>query len=105
MQATHPVAVTIPHQLGKDEARRRVKAGLERVCARYPAELKVAEEKWVGDHMSFRVALLGQNTTGTIDFADAELRVNVALSWLMAHQAGDAEAMIKKEGAAMLAAA
>ena len=102
MPGTHPIAVIVLHALTKDEALQRVKAGLERVVARYPAHLTIGEQKWSGDRLTFRVAVLGQTTTGTIDVGEREVRADVALSWLMAHQAGVAEAIIRREGAAML---
>jgi putative polyhydroxyalkanoate system protein len=102
MSGTHPISVELQHRLGKDEALQRLKSGLARLVAKYPAELAVGEEKWTGDGLQFRVAILGQTTTGAIKVGERDVRVDVALSWLMAHQAGAAEAMIKREGAAML---
>jgi hypothetical protein len=103
MSGTHPIAVTLVHSLDKEEAVRRIKSGLARVRAKYPAELTVGEETWDKDRLAFRVAVLGQTTTGTIKVNERDVRVDVALSWLMAHQAGVAEALIRREGAAMLA--
>jgi hypothetical protein len=102
MQGTHPISVTLAHSLSKAEALARLKAGLDRLRARYPAEAKVGEEVWTGDNLKFRVAVLGQTTTGTIAVGDKEVNVDVALSWLMAHQADAAVAFIRREGAAML---
>jgi hypothetical protein len=96
------VSVTLPHRLSRDEALRRVKAGLDRVRAQYPAQLKVGEEKWEGARLTYRVAVLGQTVTGTIEVRDSEVKVEAQLTWLFAHQAGPAETMIKEQGAAML---
>jgi Putative polyhydroxyalkanoic acid system protein (PHA_gran_rgn) len=96
------VVVTIPHRLGRAEALRRVKAGLEEARKRYAAQLKVAEENWEGDRLRFRVAVLGQSLTGAIDIADDSVRTEVTLTWLMGHQVKPAEALIEKEGRAML---
>jgi hypothetical protein len=97
-----PVVVTIPHRHDKAEATRRIKAGIEDVCARYPAQLKVAEQNWDGDVLRFRAAVLGQTITGTIDVADDRVRTEVALTWLMGHLVKPAEALIKREGELML---
>jgi hypothetical protein len=99
---THLVTVTLPHSLGRDEALRRVKAGLDRVRKQYPAQLVVAAENWNGERLTYRVAVLGQTTTGSIDIGEREVRVVAELSWLIAYQAPAAEALIRKEGAAML---
>jgi hypothetical protein len=93
-----PIVVTIPHQHGKAEAARRVRAGLDDARVRYPAQLKVAEESWDGDRYRFRVAVLGQPVTGTIDVADDHVRTEVQLTWLMGHWVKPAEALIRQEG-------
>ena len=98
------VVVTIPHRHGKEEATRRIKAGLAEARTRYAAELKVAEEHWDGDRLCFRAAVLGQSITGTINVADAEVRAEAKLTWLMGHQVKPAEALIKREGDRMLEA-
>jgi hypothetical protein len=97
-----PVVVTIPHRHGKAEATRRIKAGIEDIRARYPAQLKIAEENWESDRLRFRAAVLGQTITGTIDVADQEVRTEVVLTWLMGHLVKPAEALIKREGELIL---
>ena len=49
-----PLVVSIPHRLGREEASRRLKAGLTRAASSVPV-LKVDEERWDGDRMVFRV--------------------------------------------------
>jgi Putative polyhydroxyalkanoic acid system protein (PHA_gran_rgn) len=93
-----PIVVNLPHGHGRAEAVRRVKAAIEEARARYPAELKVAEENWDGDRLRFRVALLGQSVTGSIDVADDQVRAEVLLTWLMGHLVQPAEALIRQEG-------
>src|SRR3954447_26188769 len=57
-QMPTPLVVSIPHRLGREEARRRLQAGLTRAAATVPV-LKVDEERWDGDRMIFRVRALG----------------------------------------------
>ena len=40
-----PLIVSIPHRLGREEATRRLKAGLTRAATSIPV-LKVDEERW-----------------------------------------------------------
>jgi hypothetical protein len=98
-----PVVVVIAHRHGKAEATRRIKAGLEDVRTRYAAKLKVAEEKWEGGRLTFRVAVLGQTVVGAIDVADDNARAEAKLTWFMAHLVKPAEEIIRQEGAKMLA--
>ena len=98
-----PIIVVIPHSHGRAEATRRIKAGLDEARARYAAKLKVAEEAWDGDRLTFRVAALGQPVTGTIDVGDDNVRAEVKLSWFWGHMVKPAEALIRAEGEQMLA--
>jgi hypothetical protein len=97
-----PIVVVIPHSHGKAEAARRIKAGIEDARSRYAAKFQVAEEAWEGDRLNFRIALLGQPCTGTIEIGDDSARAEVKLSWYAGHMAKPAEAFIQQEGARLL---
>jgi len=98
-----PIVVVIPHRHGKAEATRRIKAAIDDARTGYAAKFKVAEEAWEGDRLSFRIALLGQPCTGTIEVGDDNARAEVTLSWYSAHMAKPAEAFIQQEGSRILA--
>ena len=68
-----PLVVSIPHRLGREEATRRLKAGLTRAAVSIPV-LKVDEERWEGDHMVFRLRAMGQPASGHLDIADDHVR-------------------------------
>src|SRR5262245_7923995 len=65
-----PVIVSIPHRLGKEEARRRIETGLGGVRTHFASVLTVQEEVWSGDNLAFRASLLNQQTSGTIAVTD-----------------------------------
>lgn len=96
-----PLVVSIPHRLGREEALRRLKAGLTRAAASVPV-LKVDEERWEGDRMIFRVHALGQVAAGHIDVADDHVRLEVTLPWLLQRFAEVAQAVIKHRGNRLL---
>jgi hypothetical protein len=96
-----PLVVSIPHRLGREEARRRLQAGLTRAAASVPV-LKVDEEKWDGDRMTFRVRALGQAAAGHVDVEDAHVRVEVTLPWLLQRFADAAQNAIKRRGNLLL---
>jgi hypothetical protein len=96
-----PLVVSIPHRLGRDEARRRLRHGLTRAAASLPV-LKVDEEKWDGDRMVFRVRALGQAAAGHVDVEDDHVRVEVTLPWLLQRFAEVAQATIKNRGKLLL---
>jgi hypothetical protein len=100
-QMSAPLVVSLPHRLGREEASRRLKAGLTRAASSIPA-LKVDEERWDGDRMIFRVRALGQAASGHLDVADDHVRLEVTLPWLLQRFAEVAQAAIKSRGSLLL---
>ena len=96
-----PLVVSIPHRLGRDEARRRLQTGLSRAAINVPI-LKVDEETWRGDQMLFRVRALGQVAAGHVDVAEDHVRLEVCLPWLLQKFADAARVVIQKRGHLML---
>ena len=96
-----PLVVSIPHRLGREEARRRLQQGLTRAAASVPV-LKVDEEKWDRDRMVFRVRALGQAAAGHVDVEDDHVRVEVTLPWLLQRFAEVAQATIRNRGRLLL---
>jgi hypothetical protein len=97
-----PLIVSIPHRLGKDEALRRLKAGLGSARTNYSHLFAVQEEVWTGDRLQFRVSALGQGASGTIDVADDHVNLQVYLPWLLAKLAGAIQPLVRKEGTLLL---
>jgi hypothetical protein len=96
-----PLIVSIPHQLGREEARRRLQDGLARATANIPI-LTVDEQNWAGDRLLFRVRALGQVAAGKLDIADDHVRVEVVLPWLLQKFAQAAQGAIKQRGNLLL---
>ncbi|ABE40711.1 polyhydroxyalkanoic acid system family protein [Rhodopseudomonas pseudopalustris] len=96
-----PLVVSIPHRLGRDEATRRLKAGLSRAAVNVPV-LKVEEENWQGDRMMFRVRALGQVAAGHVDVADDHVMLEVRLPWLLQKFADVAQHAIRNRGHLLL---
>jgi hypothetical protein len=100
-QMSAPLVVSIPHHLGREEATRRLKAGLTRAASSIPV-LKVDEERWDGDRMIFRVRALGQAASGHLDVADDHVRLEVTLPWLLQRFAEVAQVAIRNRGNLLL---
>ena len=56
-----PIVVTIPHRLGKDEAKRRLQSGLSNVRSHVSDSFVTLKDAWAGDHLDFQASLLGQS--------------------------------------------
>jgi hypothetical protein len=97
-----PLVVSIPHHLGKKEAVRRLQAGLGKVRNSFGQHLTDVEETWTNEHLDFRVAVLGQHLSGTVDVADDHVRLEILLPWLLGVLAERAKTLIEKQGQLML---
>jgi hypothetical protein len=97
-----PITVSIPHRLGKDEARRRIEAGLTSMRSHLSSVLSVDEEVWSGDALAFKASALGQQTSGTITVAADHVQVDIMLPWALGLLAEKATAMIRARGQLML---
>lgn len=98
---SQPIVVSIPHRLGKEEALRRLKPGLSGAARTFPV-LKVDEEIWSGDRLTFRVRALGQSASGTVDVAEDHVRLEVTLPWLLQKFAEVAQATIRSRAKLLL---
>ena len=97
-----PVVVSIPHQLGKEEAHRRLQGGVGRLRAQFGDKLGTIEDTWTGDHADFRLSVLGQGVSGSLDVMEDHVRVEVQLPWMLAMVAEKAKGLIQKQGTLML---
>jgi hypothetical protein len=97
-----PLLVSIPHRLGKAEAVRRLKSGLERARTNYSSIIAVDEEVWTGDRLVLRVRALGQSASGIIDVLDDCVRLEVMLPWLLAKFAERVVPTLRKETTLLL---
>jgi Putative polyhydroxyalkanoic acid system protein (PHA_gran_rgn) len=97
-----PFVISIPHRLGKDEAVRRLKAGLGSASSNYAHLFAVEEEIWTGEHLQFRIRALGQVASGSIDVADGYVTLQVFLPWLLAKIAAAIQPLVRKEGTLLL---
>jgi hypothetical protein len=99
---TQALVVTIPHRLGKQEARRRLQDGLASAGASFRHLFSIEEQTWTGDHLQFRVSALAQSINGSIDVADDSVKLEVFLPWLLAKLAETLQPLIRKEAVLLL---
>lgn len=97
-----PIVVSIPHSLGKDEAVRRLKGGLGSVRSRFGHLMRIEDETWTGEELTFRVAALGQEASGSVCVFETEARLSVQLPWLLHRIVERAQGLIRKEGTLLL---
>lgn len=73
-----PISVSLPHQLGAEEAKRRIAANLDGLVAQLPANARVTTA-WNGDELAMGVAVLGQSVDARILVEETLVRVSILL--------------------------
>ncbi|HEV7372299.1 polyhydroxyalkanoic acid system family protein [Arenibaculum sp.] len=99
---SRPVTVSIPHQLGKQEARNRLQEGRDRMRSHLAGVATSIDEEWQGDTLVFRVVALAQTITGRIEVLDDSVEVEVDLPWMLAMLAEKIKGRVRHQGALML---
>ncbi|HEX5377767.1 MAG TPA: polyhydroxyalkanoic acid system family protein [Phenylobacterium sp.] len=98
-----PITITIPHQLGREEAQRRIADGFQRIGGQFgPSAAKALKTTWAGDRMDFQVQAMGQAVTGKVDVQDAAVEMQIVLPTMLAMMAGSVKDRIQHEGQLML---
>jgi hypothetical protein len=98
-----PITVTIPHQLGRAEAQRRVAEGFGNIGQSFGGQAaKALKTEWQGDRMDFRVAAMGQAVTGHVTVMDTAVALEVVLPDMLVSMAGSVKDRLQREGQLML---
>ena len=96
-----PIDVSVPHKLGREEAKRRIAANMDSLQRHIPGGAAVTSN-WVGDRLDLGINAMGQTVDASISVEDAQARVHVELSGMLAMLAGPIAAALKAKGAELL---
>jgi hypothetical protein len=96
------IDVSIPHRLGKAEAKARLQAGTQQLRTKFGPQLAQVNETWVNDHADFAFTVMGQSLTGRLDVEDAAIKVSVDVPWMLAMLADKVRGKIEQEGRRLL---
>jgi hypothetical protein len=96
------LTVLIPHRLGKDEALRRLKSGIEKAESQFSSVFTVQEQAWNDNRLQFQVRALGQAVRGSIEVEDVQVRLDVQLPWVIARLAAKIQQVVQKQGTGLL---
>jgi len=96
---TRPLRASIPHSLGKEEARRRIQGGFANVPkGMLPAMfgLVAFTERWEQDRCHFEGGALGQKVTGRLDVEADTIAIEVDLPEFLAALADQIRSVLTK---------
>jgi Putative polyhydroxyalkanoic acid system protein (PHA_gran_rgn) len=80
---SQPVIVSIPHRLGRLEAKRRLDSGISRIGPELAGIVSTLDHSWVGDTLNFRAVAMWQTITGRIEALEDAVRIEIDLPWMM----------------------
>ncbi len=89
---------SIPHNLTRDEAKRRLQDGIARARHQYGAFLGGLTDRWDGDTMSFVLSAAGQTVSGQLFVEDHAVRLEATLPWMLALLAGPLKRRLEQHG-------
>ena len=98
---TQPIEVDLPHNLGKDEARRRIANNIHKLQEHIPGGGHV-ESGWSGDQLNMRVQAMGEAVETVIDVEETKVHLKMLLPGMLGMFAGPLQAIIRNKGSDIL---
>ena len=96
------ITIVLHHELGQDEARRRISSVLDSSKRQFADRIGSATVNWTGNIADVHVTALGQTADVTVDVGPATVTLDLKLPWLLAAFAEKARAYIEATGAEAL---
>jgi hypothetical protein len=78
-----PLIVSVPHRLGREEAKRRIDTGIARAGPELGAFVNSLDYHWQADTLHVSAQAMWQTITGRIAVLDEAVRVEIDLPWLI----------------------
>jgi len=97
-----PIDVDIPHQLGRDEAHRRLANNIHKLQDHIPGGASHVDANWSGERLNLTVHAMGQAVEAQIDVEDAKVHCRIQLPGMLALFAAPIERMLKAKGSDLL---
>ena len=98
--------IAIPHDLGREEVRRRLRANAGRIGEAVPGGMAEISTSWPGeDRMAIAIAVMGQTMEGEVEIADTEIRFRLDLPLALMFIGPMVESAVREAGPKLLAPA
>jgi len=96
------LTVSIPHQLGREEARRRIETQLAQLQQQYGSMLTSMDQRWTDDTLDFTAGAHGMSVTGRLIVEEQRVVVEIVLPWLLGMFVGRIRNQIEQQGRLLL---
>ena len=97
-----PLSISIPHQLGRAEARRRIETGFSKIVGQLPGGAGTSNQRWDGDRLTFSVSGMGQTVSGVVQVLDATVKMDLELPGVLGLLVGGLKGRIQQAGQLLL---
>jgi hypothetical protein len=97
------LTASIPHQLGRTEAKRRIQEHIGSIRQHHGSLFTELHENWNGDAMNFSATAVGQTITGRMVVEDSVLHLSVKLPWMLSLMSGTIKQKLEQQGRELLA--
>jgi hypothetical protein len=97
-----PLVVSIPHRLGRQEAKRRLDSGINRLRPELAGLISTLDYSWDEDRLNFSASAMWQPITGAIEVLDDTVRIEIDLPWMMRLLADTVAKQVRGRSIAML---
>src|SRR5579872_3160132 len=98
---TQPIDVDLPHNLGKDEARRRIANNIHKLEQHIPGGAQV-QSGWSGDQLNLQIVAMGETVSTCIDVMETRVHLKVLLPGMLGMFAGLVQGTLQKKGKTLL---
>jgi hypothetical protein len=99
---SQPLVISIPHRLGRREAKRRLDSGINRLRPELAGLISTLDYSWDQDRLNFSASAMWQPITGAIEVLDDAVRIEIHLPWMMSLLADTVAKQVRGRSIAML---
>lgn len=98
-----PIVIDIPHQLGREGAKRRMTARVGELARHIPVEGAAVSASWPSeDRMALAIAAMGQKIDADLDVEERLVRVTLKVPLLLSFMSGPIAGIVRKSAEALL---
>lgn len=95
--------IDIPHKLGREEAKRRLKNRVGELSSHIPGGAADVRTAWpTEDRMTLEVDAMGQSVSTVLDVQETHIKLQLQLPAMLSFMSGAIEKAIRKGGAKVL---
>ena len=96
-----PIELDLPHNLGKDEARRRIANNIHGLERHIPGGANV-QSAWAGDRLDLNIGAMGEQVHAVLDVQDTKVHLSLALPGMLGMFSGVIAGALKSQGGRLL---